>query len=200
MQESANDKKAKALEELYQRIKKDKTLKSELLGSRLVPGEGCLSPRLLFIGEAPGKDEDRLIRPFVGAAGRNLDKLLSGADIARNEVFITNLVKFRPVSDKRRGKNRKPSKAESKAALLYLEEEVKIIKPKTIVCLGASSGEAILGRNIQMKRDNGKLFEWHEFKVFISLHPSPLNFNNPDKRKALEEAFEELRRLSRITE
>ena len=187
--------KEKALQGLYALIKSDGMLKNELLGKRFVPGEGCLNPRLLFIGEAPGKDEEEQGRPFVGAAGRNLGRLLEEIGISREDVFITNLVKFRPVSDAKRSKNRKPSKKEAKAWLPCLEKEMKIINPGIIVCLGASSAEALLGRKIEMRKDNSRVFEWRGLKLLVSYHPSPLNFNNPEKRKGLKEAFIGIKRL-----
>jgi uracil-DNA glycosylase family 4 len=95
-----------------------------------VPGEGPVPARILFIGEAPGRNEDKQGRPFVGRAGSILDDLLAGIGVARDEVFITNIVKCRPPG------NRDPTTAEIEACRPYLERQIALIRPEVIVTLG----------------------------------------------------------------
>ncbi|MBT8506914.1 uracil-DNA glycosylase [Methanomicrobiaceae archaeon CYW5] len=95
-----------------------------------VPGEGPIPARILFIGEAPGRNEDAQGRPFVGRAGKILDDLLAGIGVARGEVFITNIVKCRPPG------NRDPTPAEIEACRPYLERQIALIRPEVIVTLG----------------------------------------------------------------
>jgi len=95
-----------------------------------VPGEGPVPARILFIGEAPGRNEDAQGRPFVGRAGKILDDLLAGIGIARDDVFITNIVKCRPPN------NRDPTPAEIEACRPYLERQIALIRPEVIVPLG----------------------------------------------------------------
>lgn len=97
-----------------------------------VVGEGCSSPRLMFIGEAPGRSEDLQGRPFVGAAGRFLTSLIEGMGLRRDEVYITNIVKCRPP------KNRDPLPEEIEACSPFLDEQLKILKPKIVATLGKS--------------------------------------------------------------
>src|SRR3990172_13105125 len=98
-----------------------------------VPGEGNPSSKVVFIGEGPGYNEDKLGRPFVGRAGVLLDRLLSRNEIRREEVFITNVVKHRPPE------NRAPMKDEVRACLPFLIQQIKVINPKVIVPLGRSA-------------------------------------------------------------
>ncbi len=104
---------------------------------RPVFGEGPLAPRLMLIGEAPGAEETRLGRPFMGKAGKNLDALLALAGIARESVFVTNAVKFRPVNVKARGiSNRTPTPAELRESLPSLEKEILLVRPALAATLG----------------------------------------------------------------
>ncbi|MGB9609278.1 MAG: uracil-DNA glycosylase family protein [Patescibacteria group bacterium] len=120
-----------SLKKLALRIKKCK--KCSLWRTRIqaVPGEGNLKAKILIIGEAPGKEEDKQGRPFCGRAGKFLDELLKIANLKRQEVFITNVVKCRPP------KNRRPKKEEIEKCRPWLVEQIKILKPKLIITLGA---------------------------------------------------------------
>lgn len=114
--------------------------KCELYKTRKNPvvGEGNKKAKIMFIGEAPGFNEDRLGRPFVGKAGKVFDELLKSIDLKREEVYITNILKCRPPN------NRNPTKKEIIACAPYLDEQIKIIKPKKICCLGNFSTKYIL--------------------------------------------------------
>ncbi len=132
-----------------------------------VPGEGHPQPEILFVGEAPGADEDAQGRPFVGRAGKLLTKMIEAMGFQRDEVFIANICKCRPPE------NRKPEPAEMGACLPYLKAQIALLKPKVIVCLGGTAIEGLLGLSgITRVRGN-----WHTFEgidVMPTFHPSYL--------------------------
>lgn len=123
-------------------------------------------PDIMFIGEAPGENEDLQGEPFVGAAGQLLDKLLSALGISRKEVFIDNIVKCRPPN------NRKPTAEEIAHCLPYLKEEIKVIKPKTIVCLGATAAQSLLKSKDSIKKMRGKWMSYQGIPVRVTYHPA----------------------------
>lgn len=117
--------------------------------TQLVPGSGNANADVVFIGEAPGKKEDQLGVPFVGAAGRFLDVMLDSIGLKREDIFITNIVKYRPPE------NRDPSTAEKTAFLPYLQRQLEVISPKVIVTLGRHSANCFLP-DLQIGQDHGK--------------------------------------------
>ncbi len=131
--------------------------------------------RVMFIGEQPGDQEDKAGRPFIGPAGRVLDKALVEAGIDRGAVYITNTVKhfkFEP-----RGKRRlhkKPNQGEIAACRPWLEEEIRLLQPAAIVCLGATSAQALLGKAFRVTKDRGKIIATDYGKVMATIHPSSL--------------------------
>jgi DNA polymerase len=122
-------------------------LKSQ--ATQLVFGEGKPDASVLFIGEAPGKQEDLQGKPFVGASGKFLDEMLASIGMKREDIYITNIVKYRPPN------NRDPLPEEKKAFLPYLQEQLEIIQPKIIVTLGRHSGGAFLP-DLHISQDHGK--------------------------------------------
>lgn len=187
--------KAAKLLELYGRIRSDPRYRTAAMGNVLVPGDGSLdgSP-ITFVGEAPGREEERRELPFVGAAGRNLSALLEGIGLLRRDVFLTNLVKYRPVTADDR--NRAPAPEERNRAVPYLLAELQIIEPRLVVCLGLSSAKALLGNSrLTMSEANGVVFHARGLRMLVSYHPSPLNYGVPAKRAELRRAFEELRAM-----
>lgn len=122
-----------ALAEIYTRIRTCRRCPLATTRTHTVPGEGSLQSVVMFIGEGPGRDEDRQGRPFVGRSGKFLDEMLAAQDIARNEVYITNVVKCRPPN------NRDPEKAELEACADYLVRQIELINPRIIVTLGRIS-------------------------------------------------------------
>ena len=122
-------------------------LKSQ--ATQLVFGEGKPDASVLFIGEAPGKQEDLQGKPFVGASGKFLDEMLASIGMKREDIYITNIVKYRPPN------NRDPLPEEKKAFLPYLQEQLEIIQPKIIVTLGRHSGGAFLS-DLHISQDHGK--------------------------------------------
>ena len=135
-----------------------------------VPGEGQLSAKIMFIGEAPGRSEDEKGRPFVGAAGRILDELLKKAGIERSEVFITNIVKCRPPN------NRVPKEDELIACRPYLDRQIALIKPKVICILGRTAYSSLLGGS-SITANRGKIVERAGQKYFLTFHPAAVIYN-----------------------
>jgi len=155
-----------------------------------VPGEGPLNTPIMLIGEAPGKQEDETGRPFVGAAGKLLTKLLEEAGIRRENVYIANILKCRPPA------NRDPKPEEIEACSPYLRQQIRLVKPKVIVCLGRHSAKLIFSWAgipwTNMKRQHGRVYEGVieglRVKIVATYHPAAALYN-PQLRKALEEDF-----------
>jgi uracil-DNA glycosylase len=135
-----------------------------------VPGEGQLSAKIMFIGEAPGRSEDEKGRPFVGAAGRILDDLLEKAGIERSQVFITNIVKCRPPN------NRVPKEDELTACRPYLDRQIALIKPKVICILGKTAYSSLLGGS-SITANRGKILARAGQKYFLTFHPAAVIYN-----------------------
>jgi DNA polymerase len=142
-----------------------------------VPGEGNQKSRIMFIGEAPGADEDRLGRPFVGKAGQLLDKALNALDFSRDKNFyICNICKCRPEG------NRTPEGDEAEACLPYLRNQVAVIKPRIIVCLGATSARYIIDRQARITSIRGQWFERKGYSIMATFHPAALLRDESKKR------------------
>ncbi len=142
--------------------------------TQAVLGEGAIPAKILLIGEQPGDEEDRQGHPFVGPAGRLLRRALQAAEIDPADVYVTNAVKHFKFEE--RGKRRihkKPSASEVAACNPWLEAEVGLVRPKVIVCLGATAAQALLGRSFRLTKEYGKFVEnrWASF-VTATLHPS----------------------------
>ncbi len=138
--------------------------------TQVVFGDGNPDSPVVFVGEAPGEDEDIQGRPFVGRAGKYLNRKIEEVmGLKREEVYITNVCKCRPPG------NRKPTPAEMSACFPYLKKELSIIKPKVICCLGSTAGEAILGKKISITKVRGKSFPYPydpSIEVFLTFHPA----------------------------
>ncbi|MGD9506552.1 MAG: uracil-DNA glycosylase [Syntrophobacteraceae bacterium] len=184
------------LNDLYRRMQDDPGYRNQAMGNVFVPGAGSPGGGTVFIGEAPGREEEREGAPFVGPAGRNLNSLLESIGLKRETVFITNLVKYRPHNPK--GENRPPTTGESRKALPYLLEELRILSPEVVVCLGLSVAKSLFQNpRLKMGDANGAIMEQHGFRTLTTYHPSPLNYNVPAKRDATQSAFALLGRLLR---
>lgn len=160
--------------------------------TQTVFGEGDPHAAVMLIGETPGDREDVVGRPFVGPAGRLLDRALDAAGIDRSAVYLTNVVKhfkFEP-----RGKRRlhkKPLPSEIGACLPWLRMEIELVRPKIIVCLGATAGQALFGSRFSVTRERGRFLS-SRFAPFVlaTLHPSALlRIREPDERHAAFERF-----------
>jgi uracil-DNA glycosylase len=135
-----------------------------------VPGDGQLSSKIMFIGEAPGKNEDEQGKPFVGAAGMILNQALEKAGIKRAEVFITNVVKCRPPG------NRVPENDERSICRQYLDRQISLIAPKIICILGSTAYSSILGGK-SITKNRGKIMERNGQKYFLTVHPAAAIYN-----------------------
>jgi uracil-DNA glycosylase family protein len=156
--------------------------------TQTVFGEGQRSARIMLIGEQPGDLEDQKGKPFVGPAGKLLDEALTEAGIPRSDCYLTNAVKhFKWEPRGKRRIHKKPSPREVAACRQWLEVELRIIHPRTIVCLGATAAAAILGPNVRVLRDRGRTVASSLAKrVFVTIHPS-LILRMPDRAAAKQE-------------
>ncbi len=171
-------------------------------GTQTVFGEGGPHARIMFVGEQPGNDEDLAGRPFVGPAGKLLDKALEAAGIDRGLAYVTNVVKH--FKWEPRGKRRihaKPNAAEIAACLPWLNAEVELIKPRVVVCLGATPAQALLGRQFRVSQSRG---EWVESPlapyVMATVHPSAI-LRAPDaemRHAEMERFVEDLRKVAGV--
>ena len=146
--------------------------KCELCKTRTnsVPGKGNFQSDVIFVGEAPGKNEDENGEPFIGIAGKKLSIALEEAGISRDAVYITNVVKCRPP------KNRVPSTGERSTCQEYLKQEISIIKPKIICILGNTAFNSILGGS-EITKFRGKLVRKDNQLYFLTVHPAATIYN-----------------------
>jgi DNA polymerase len=143
-------------------------------GTRAVLGEGPLHPALAFVGEQPGDQEDAQGRPFVGPAGRLLDKALHAAGIDRRKIYVTNAVKhFKFVERGKRRLHQKPTTGEVKLYRWWLQKELELVKPSLVVALGSTAALALTGRSMAVTRIRGPA-EFDGRAGFITVHPSYL--------------------------
>lgn len=152
---------------------------------------------LMLVGEAPGYQEERQREPFVGPAGQKLTDILKAMGLSRGEVYISNIVKFRPATPGQTTNNRKPTAEEMASCLPFIRAEVEIVKPRCIVALGGTAGEGLLGLAGSVTGMRGK---WHDFggiPVRVTYHPSYLLRSNSmrDKRAVWEDMLEVMARL-----
>ena len=172
--------------------------------TQTVFGEGPRSARIMLVGEMPGDREDREGHPFVGPAGRELDRALEAAGIARKEVYLTNVVKH--FSFEERGKRRihqTPRKGEDDACVPWLDTEIKLIRPRGLVTLGATAAKALLGPGFRLTQHRGELLESELAPVVAAtIHPSAIVRDRDEQsRNAEREALaSELRAVAEATE
>lgn len=157
----------KRLEQLYEQHRSNPASPLIVDGNHnIIFGEGNEHAALMFVGEAPGRDEDIQKRPFVGRSGQLLNKTLQTCGIAREEVFITNIVKTRPPN------NRTPTEQEMRRSLPMLLQQIAIIKPKIVCTLGACATTALLQKTISISRLHGYAIPLHDFIVVPTFHPA----------------------------
>jgi DNA polymerase len=171
-------------------------------GTQTVFGEGAANAPVMLVGEQPGNEEDLAGHPFVGPAGRLLDRALEEAGIDRASAYVTNVVKH--FKWEPRGKRRihaKPNSVEIAACLPWLQSELELVKPQVLVCLGATAAQALLGRKFRVSKDRGK---WIESPlapyVTATVHPSSiLRAATSEARHAEMQNFvKDLRHVSRL--
>lgn len=171
-----------------------------LVASRqsVVFGTGDVQARLLFIGEAPGADEDRMGEPFVGAAGDTLNRIIKAMDLSREQVFIANVLKCRPNTPGQSSGNRKPTPEEMATCLPWLQEQIGIIQPEVMVALGATAVEGLLGKTANITRLRGQWQTYRGIPLMPTYHPAYLLYSGSlaDKRKVWEDMLAVMERLS----
>jgi uracil-DNA glycosylase family 4 len=171
--------------------------------TQTVFGVGNPDAELMFIGEAPGADEDRRGEPFVGKAGQLLTKIIETMGFKRSDVYIANVLKCRPDMPPNSSGNRPPTPVEMQTCLPYLAEQIGIIQPKVLIALGATAVEGLLGTRGVMRELRGKWQSHQDTPLMITYHPSYLLRNQApsEKRKVWEDMLQVLERLDRpITE
>jgi uracil-DNA glycosylase family protein len=146
------------------------------LGTQTVFGEGSVSAELMLVGEQPGDKEDLAGRPFVGPAGRILDQALEEAGIERSTVYVTNAVKhFKWEPRGKRRLHKRPDAFEIAACRPWLDQEIELVQPKVLVCLGATAAQALLGRSFKVTKQRGELFPQEAGHVVTAtVHPSSI--------------------------
>ena len=161
------------------------------LATQAVPGEGPLQPRVMFVGEQPGDQEDLRGRPFVGPAGQLFDRALAQLGVARDTVYVTNAV--RHFKFELRGKRRihkTPSQQEAAACRHWLDEEIALVQPRALVALGATAARSLLGRPVAVMSERGEWFERPDgLRVLVTLHPSALLRMEPQQLPQAFDAF-----------
>ena len=156
-----------------------------------VPGQGVLDPLVMVIGEGPGADEDRRGIPFVGRAGKYLDKWLDAIDVSRDRnAFIGNIVKCRPPG------NRDPKPVESDACIPYLREQIELLRPRTILTVGRIASGLLIGTPAGIGSLRGRTYYYDGIPLIPTYHPSAV-LRNPDLRRPV---WEDLKRLATLFE
>ncbi len=152
----------------------------------VVVGVGNPEADVLFIGEGPGENEDIQGEPFVGRAGKLLDKMLNAVDLDRNKnIYIANIVKCRPPQ------NRDPKPEEQEQCIDWLRNQVRLIKPQIIVCLGRISAQKLIDPNLKITKEHGSFIEKGKFLMMPMFHPAAI-LRNPNQKP---EAFEDFLKL-----
>ena len=160
-------------------------------GTQTVFGEGSPKAEVMFVGEQPGDQEDKAGRPFVGPAGKLLDKAMAEAGIDRSLAYVTNVVKhFKWQARGKRRIHQKPNWSEIAACFPWLEAELAVVKPRVLVCLGATAAQALLGRQFRVSRQRGIPVESELAPVVLAtVHPSSILPGDPEEREANFAAF-----------
>ena len=157
-------------------------------------GVGNENADLLFVGEAPGENEDKTGTPFVGRAGQLLDRYLYAVDISREDVYIANILKCRPPQ------NRDPLPTEEDACIGYLREQVKLIRPKIIVCLGRISAMRLIKPDFKISKEHGQWFEKGNFLMTAVFHPAAL-LRDPRRKEDMMEDMKAIKaKLTELSE
>lgn len=154
--------------------------------TQTVFGKGSLSPTVLFVGEAPGEQEDREGAPFVGPAGKLLDLYLEFIGLEKEDYYIANILKCRPPH------NRDPLPEEEEACIPYLREQLKLLQPKILVCLGRISAKRIISPDFRITKQRGIWYDLGGLRVMATYHPSAL-LRDPAKK---EEALADFKKIA----
>jgi len=171
-------------------------------GTQTVFGAGARRAEVLFVGEQPGNEEDLSGQPFVGPAGRLLDEALVAAGIDRTQTYVTNVVKhFKWEPRGKRRIHKKPNASEIKACRPWLEAEISLVKPKIIVCLGATAAQALLGPQFKVSQQRGQFLESNLAPYIVAtVHPSSI-LRTPDDETRHDEKrkfIDDLKKVARV--
>ena len=163
----------------------------------VVFGVGDINAQLMFIGEAPGADEDTQGEPFVGKAGQLLTKIIQAMGLKRNSVYIGNILKCRPDTPGQASGNRKPTPEEMQTCIPYLHEQIDLIRPRVIVALGAPAVEGLLGKTIGITKLRGQWRTYRGTPLMPTYHPAYLlrNQSLSEKRRVWEDMLQVMERL-----
>jgi len=178
------------LSDYYEQIKDCNRCRLSEGRTNLVFGEGNENAGLMFVGEAPGANEDQQGRPFVGAAGKLLNELLSQIGLKREDVYIANIIKSRPPN------NRDPLPDEIEACKPYLMEQIKIIKPKIIATLGAHAMRTMLDKNVSISNVHGQTFQANSYVIMPIFHPAAALY----RRQTLDDLKQDFQNLKQVLE
>jgi uracil-DNA glycosylase len=172
-----------------------------LRGSQTVFGAGAAHAEVMFVGEQPGDEEDKRGLPFVGPAGRLLDRALEEAGIDRRHVYVTNAVKhFKWEPRGKRRIHQKPNAREIAACRPWLDAEIAVVQPRVIVCLGATAAQALLGRSFKVTRQRGEIIARDGRTYLATVHPSAV-LRAPDdetRHRELARFIVDLKRVARL--
>lgn len=162
--------------------------------TKLVFGVGNENAGVLFIGEGPGENEDLQGEPFVGRGGKLLDKYLEAVELDRHKnIYIANIVKCRPP------KNRDPKPDEQDACIVWLREQVRLMRPKIIVCLGRIAAQRIISPDFKVTKQHGEFFEKNGVFMMGTFHPAALLRNPKQKPDALEDFFKLREKIKEVS-
>ncbi len=164
----------------------------------VVFGVGSIDAQLMFVGEAPGADEDEQGEPFVGKAGQLLTKIIQATGLSRAEVYIANILKCRPDTPGQSAGNRKPKPEEMQTCIPYLHEQIDLIRPKVIVALGATAVEGLLGKTIGITKLRGNWQTYRDTPLMPTYHPAYLLRNQAmsEKRRVWEDMLAVMEKLA----
>ena len=193
---------AKSIDDARARAKNCEACDLYKHATQTVFGEGARQPRILFVGEQPGDQEDRQGRPFVGPAGKLLDTALGEAGIHRSTTYVTNAVKhFKWEPRGKRRIHKKPNGAEIAACRPWLETEIALLSPQVVVCLGATAAQTLLGRKFRVTQSRGELLESTLAPhIMATVHPSSI-LRAPDdesRHREMAQFVADLKKLAKF--
>ncbi|MFZ4116610.1 MAG: uracil-DNA glycosylase [Chthoniobacterales bacterium] len=167
--------------------------------TQVVFGVGNPYAEVMFVGEAPGEEEDLRGEPFVGKAGELLTKIIHAMDYSREEIFIANILKCRPNMPPGVSGNRKPKPEEMSTCIPWLIQQIELIKPRVLVAWGSTAMEGLLGKTMLMREARGRWFEFQHIPLMVTYHPAYLLRNQSlgEKRKVWEDMLQVLEKLDR---
>jgi len=177
----SQDDKAKALDALYQDISRCRGCRLCQTRTHTVPGEGNPYASVMLVGEGPGEQEDRQGRPFVGPAGQLLDRMLFAAGIARDDIYISNVVKCRPPG------NINPRDDEAQVCINWLRQQVRIIRPRIIICMGSVAVKHLLDPSARVSHIRGNWIDRKGVRMMATYHPAALLRNETLKIEAWQD-------------